>query len=96
MTQIVINARHGGFGLSKDATELYAAFCRDAGIEPEQYDCEIPRDSRQLISVIANLGERASGPYARLKVVTIPDDVAWTIEEYDGNEWVAEVHRTWS
>jgi hypothetical protein len=28
-------------------------------------------------------------------VVTIPDDVAWTIEEYDGNEWVAEVHRTW-
>jgi hypothetical protein len=27
--------------------------------------------------------------------VDIPDDVKWEIEEYDGNEWVAEVHRTW-
>jgi hypothetical protein len=96
MTQIVINVRHGGFGLSKDALELYAAFCRDAGIEPEQYDCEISRDSQQLLSVIACLGERASGPYAKLKVVEIPDDVIWTIMEYAGREWVAETHRTWS
>jgi hypothetical protein len=96
MTQIVINARHGGFGLSAEAMELYGAFCRDAGLEPERYDSEIPRDSQQLLSVIANLGDRASGPYARLKVVTIPDDVEWSIHEYDGWEWVAEAHRTWS
>ena len=25
----------------------------------------------------------------------IPDDVEWYVEEYDGIEWVAEVHRTW-
>ena len=31
-----------------------------------------------------------------LKVVEIPDDVEWEIEEYDGNEWVSEVHRCWS
>jgi hypothetical protein len=28
--------------------------------------------------------------------VDIPDDVNWYIEEYDGNEHVAERHRTWS
>lgn len=95
MTQIVINACHGGFGLSTEAMELYGAFCRDAGCEPEQWDCEIARDSQQLLSVIANLGERAAGPYAKLKVVTIPDDVSWHIDEYDGWEWVAETHRTW-
>lgn len=96
MTQIVINVRHGGFGLSDEAMELYQAFCRDAGFEPEHYDCEIPRDSDQLVSVVKVLGERANGQYANLKIVTIPDDVEWTVHEYDGAEWVAEVHRTWS
>jgi hypothetical protein len=32
---------------------------------------------------------------AELKVVESPDDVEWEIEEYDGIEWIAEVHRTW-
>jgi len=31
-----------------------------------------------------------------LKIVDIPDGVEWEIEEYDGMEWVAEKHRTWS
>lgn len=96
MTQIVINTRHGGFGLSEEAMELYGAFCRDAEITPCDYDSDIPRDSQRLLSVVKVLGERASGPYARLKIVTIPDDVEWTICEYDGAEWVAEAHRTWS
>ncbi len=96
MTQIVINCEHGGFGLSDEAMELYAAFCRDAQIEPCEYDSEIPRDSQQLVSVVKVLGERASSRYARLKIVTIPDDVEWTVMEYDGSEWIAEAHRTWS
>ena len=41
------------------------------------------------------LGELANGPNAELKVVEIPDGIDWTIEEYDGVEWIAEVHRTW-
>jgi hypothetical protein len=45
---------------------------------------------------VQELGEAANGQYAKLKVVTIPDDVEWTIEEYDGMEWIAEAHRTWS
>lgn len=42
------------------------------------------------------LGEAADGDYAELKVVEIPDDVQWIVEEYDGAEWVAEKHRTWN
>jgi hypothetical protein len=37
----------------------------------------------------------ANGSFSRLKIVEIPDGVEWTIQEFDGNEWVAEKHRTW-
>jgi hypothetical protein len=30
-----------------------------------------------------------------LEIVEIPDDVEYTIEEYDGLEHIAEKHRTW-
>jgi len=30
-----------------------------------------------------------------LKIVEIPAAVKWQIDEYDGWEWVAEVHRRW-
>lgn len=49
-----------------------------------------------LVQVVEELGEAASGRYADLKVVEIPDDVSWEINEYDGLEHVAEMHRTWS
>jgi len=55
----------------------------------------IDRDDAYLVQVIEELGDLASGKHAKLKVVEIPADVDWQIEEYDGNEWVAEVHRTW-
>jgi hypothetical protein len=42
------------------------------------------------------LGAEANGRYAQLKIVTIPDGIEWEIEEYDGNEHIAEQHRTWS
>jgi hypothetical protein len=48
-----------------------------------------------LIQVVEELGEKASGRFADLKVVEIPDDVEWQIDEYDGLEWVSERHRTW-
>ena len=53
------------------------------------------RSDPQLVAVVEELGEKANGECAELKIVEIPDDVEWTIEEYDGNEWVAEKHRTW-
>lgn len=53
------------------------------------------RSNPQLIEVVEELGSRANGSYAALKIVEIPDDVDVVIEEYDGDEWISEVHRTW-
>ncbi len=54
------------------------------------------RSNPQLVEVVEELGSRANGLCANLKIVEIPDDVDCVIKEYDGDEWVAEVHRTWS
>ncbi len=55
----------------------------------------IERDNPLLIQVIEELGGKANGSGSKLKIVEIPDDVDWTIEEYDGNEHIAEKHQTW-
>jgi len=56
---------------------------------------DIDRDDPALIQTLEELGEAASGRFADLGIVEIPDDVDWEIAEYDGNEHVAEKHRTW-
>ncbi len=58
-------------------------------------DRDIKRDDTVLIQVVKELHKEANGHHADLKIVKIPNDVKWTIEEYDGNEWIAEEHRTW-
>jgi hypothetical protein len=49
-----------------------------------------------LIQVVEELGEVAAGSHTTLKIVEIPDGTDYTIEEYDGLEHIAEVHKTWS
>ena len=56
---------------------------------------DIQRDDPALVQTVEDLGEKANGRCAELEVVEIPDGVEWSIEEYDGNEHVSEVHRTW-
>jgi DNA primase len=91
---IVINNCYGGFGLSERAILEYRKM---AGItDPEFYDRDVPRNDPYLIKIIRDLGMSANGTHASLKIVEVPPDVEWQIEEYDGNEWVAEKHRTWS
>lgn len=94
MTQkIVINTQHGGFSLSPAAIELYKQL---SGLECVDY-YDIPRDCEHLVKVVEQLGSKADTKYSKLKVVEIPQDVVWQIDEYDsGVEWVAEAHRTWS
>ena len=92
MTQIVINCEHGGFGLSEVAQTRYREL---AGIPLAEYRWELDRSDPHLVQTVLELGAAANAKYANLKVVTIPDDVEWQIDEYDGNEWIAEVHRTW-
>lgn len=56
----------------------------------------IPRNDPLLVEVVEEMGEEANGGCAELLVVEVPEDIEWEIEEYDGIEWVAEKHRTWS
>ena len=55
----------------------------------------IERDDEKLIAVVEELQEKANGHYAFLKIIEIPDDVDWILQDYDGVEWVAEKHRIW-
>ena len=56
----------------------------------------IKRDDPLLLRVVKELGNAANGSVAKLKIVKIPIDVKWHIEEYDGNEHIAEDHEVWS
>lgn len=60
------------------------------------YGGDLERDDPDLVAVVRELGAKASGRFASLSIVEIPDHVQWEIEEYDGLEHVAENHRTWS
>ena len=60
-----------------------------------QYGKLIPRDDEKLVCVVEELQEAADGHAARLKIVTIPDDVKGLITKIEGGEQVSEAHRTW-
>jgi hypothetical protein len=97
--KIVINRKYGGFSLSEEAVAMYRELKEEAD-KNIIFPLDIPRDDPMLIQVIQKLGEQASsGSFAKLKIVEIPDDVpegGWTIQDYDGIEWVAEKHRVWT
>ncbi len=92
--KVVINDRYGGFSLSETARKMY---CKLKGINSNSlYYFDIQRNDPILVSIVEQLGELANGEYAHLKIVDIPEDISWFIHEYDGMEYVAESHRTWS
>lgn len=93
--RIVINRCYGGFSLSKKANRRYREL---AGIDPDDddfWDFEIKRDDPYLVRVVEELGQEADGDFAELKIVEVPSEVEWQLEEYDGIEWIAEKHRIW-
>jgi len=89
--KVVINRCFGGFGLNRKARE---EFCTRKGIQ-DISDYEIDRADPDLVAVVESMGKASWGNHAQLKIVEVPDEVEWTVQEYDGMEWVAEVHRTW-
>lgn len=107
--KIVINRDFGGFGLSEEAHAFIAKrkgwthACSDYDMDYwynelgiEVYDSQLSREDPDLIAAVETLGKDANGRYADLKIVTIPDNTNYDIEEYDGLEHIAERHRTWS
>ena len=94
--KIVINACHGGFSLSLEAKQAYVAKKGMTQPVSEFFDRDLDRDDPVLVAVVEEMGKEANGFCAELKVIEIPDDVEWEVEEYDGLEWIAEKHRTWN
>lgn len=91
--KVIINTCYGGFSLSDEAMTIL----RLRGVDMDKLEHhDSMRTHQDVIEVVERLGALANGKYAELRVVEIPDDVKWHIAEYDGNEWVAEDHRTWS
>jgi len=99
--RVVVNTCYGGVSLSQEAKEMYARLTQ--GVERGStwcVDMDVMRDDPHLLAVVDALGtEACSGTFSRLAIVEIPEDVAheerWTVQDYDGQEWVAEKHRTW-
>ena len=91
MAKIVINCCHGGFSLSSNALQEYRRRKGDENID----DLDIARDDPILVEIVETMGSDANTRFSDLKIVEIPDGVNWFIQEYDGDEWVAERHRTW-
>ena len=90
--KVVINRCYGGFSLSKAAYN-YLGLEWDGFGFAYRYD----RTNPKLIECLETIGcEVASGGLADLKIVEIPDDVKWELEEYDGIEWISELPQIWS
>ncbi len=50
-----------------------------------------------LIQAIEEVGlKKSSGMFAELKIIDLPDDVNYQINDYDGHESIHEQHRSWS
>ena len=60
------------------------------------WEGDIERNDADLVEIVERLGSAADGKFSSLKVVEIPEGVDWQVMEYDGREWIADRHRTWS
>lgn len=55
------------------------------------------RTDPDLISAIEAVGlKESSGSCADLRIIEIPDDIKYEIDDYDGIETIHERHQTWS
>lgn len=81
MIKVVIHKAYGGF-YSKELDEELLKVNKDIH--------NIYRADPDLVRIIEEFG------LLNYKIVHVPENVKWHIEEYDGIEWVAEDHRTWS
>ena len=108
--QIVINKCHGGFWVSeavfdylmeikgweigKHIDEHKGAFFGDHSFLGRDSDIKL-RSNPDLIEAVEVLGEAASGSFAQVTIVEVPDDVEVEITEHGGIEWIQEVCRKW-
>lgn len=93
--KVVINTCYGGFDLSDDAKKRLAS----EGVKDPESDSGDDKDFRShpaLVRLVEEIGDAAcASRVSSLKVVEVPDNIEWEIDEYDGKEWIAEKHRKW-
>jgi len=53
------------------------------------------RQNQDLIAVVEELGSKANSRFSDLKIVEIPDDIEYEIDDYDGQESIHEKHEVW-
>ncbi len=80
--KIVLNCDYGGFDVPEE-------WLSHLGLK-SRFD-KIARTDLRLVKLVETEVTQRND----LRVVVVPDDVKWHIEEYDGVEWVAEDHRVW-
>ncbi len=88
MQKIVVNKTFGGFQLTDEMMD-YIGYKKTS-----EYDkCwDASRTDPKLIEFLETTPPEKHGT---LGICYVPDDVDWEIEEYDGREWVSEIHRCW-
>ena len=90
--KIAINTCFGRFSLSKEAYDYLGLKWDNYGME---YNNSEDRNNIKLIEVIEKLGKLASGKDADIKIIEIPDNIEYYIDDCDGIESIHEKHRIW-
>jgi len=113
--KIIVNLYYGGtFCFSKEAIlklrELGCEAAKKVDLKKDKveigqdyylkgYRLDIPRNDKKAVQVVEELGAKAAGEDSYLKIVEIPEGIAWHIERYsndreeilsNGSEFVVE------
>ena len=87
--KIVIHTKYGVFKLPPEIEEQ----AKQLGYNVDLLSMD--RSNPLLAEMVEKYNEKTQEKSPALKVVEVPDEVNWCIEDYDGCEWVSERHRTW-
>ena len=96
--QVVINIQQfGTFSISKKAIEFIQKKIKNKKDKKSIgcYAFDNDRSNPLLIEAVKKLQNESYGPYSILKIVEIPDNIEWQVFAINGEEWIAEKHRTW-
>lgn len=91
--RVVYNDKHGGFSLSDAAERLLRE--RLPGLPSYLGGLEDFRHHPELVRVVEELGEAASGQFARLRIHVLMG-TRYRLREYDGWETVVETEDEWT
>jgi hypothetical protein len=88
--KVILNRCYGGFGFSEKFTKHIKTFPEYKEIH--SWDIGINRNDQFLIQEAIKFGlDKANGEYAKLVIEEIPDEVRYSIGEYDGQEWISQL-----